>query len=204
MACRTSRTSSPSTSAARRRWGSATASCPPGSSSTRPRGRSRSAPSAWRATSRPTAPTTAARKAVYAYAREDLAWWEAEIRRPIEPASFGENLTLAGVDVTGARIGERWRIGSVELQVSELRKLVTSAGFRDVRVLIVVASARYPSPAELVRWEAAASPLAGPLGALSTPTRDALVADVAAAIADRLDDDGVLLAQETHVVLARR
>ena len=143
-------------------------------------------------------------KAVYAYAREDVAWWEAEIRRPIEPASFGENLTLAGVDVTGARIGERWRIGSVELQVSELRKLVTSAGFRDVRVLIVVASARYPSPAELVRWEAAASPLAGPLGALSTPTRDALVADVAAAIADRLDDDGVLLAQETHVVLARR
>ena len=57
-------------------------------------------------------------KAVYAYAREDVTWWEAEIRRPIEPASFGENLTLAGVDVTGARIGERWRIGSVELEVS--------------------------------------------------------------------------------------
>ena len=57
-------------------------------------------------------------KAVYAYAREDVAWWEAEIRRPIEPAAFGENLTLAGVDVTGARIGERWRIGSVELEIS--------------------------------------------------------------------------------------
>ena len=30
---------------------------------------------------------------------------------------FGENLTVAGVDVSGARIGERWRIGAVELEV---------------------------------------------------------------------------------------
>jgi MOSC domain-containing protein YiiM len=60
-------------------------------------------------------------KAVYAYAREDVAWWETEIRRPIEPASFGENLTLAGVDVTGARIGERWLVGTVLLEVSEPR-----------------------------------------------------------------------------------
>jgi ubiquinone/menaquinone biosynthesis C-methylase UbiE len=87
---------------------------------------------------------------------------------------------------------------------AELRELVTSAGFEDVRVLIVVAGARYPSPEELVRWEAAASPLAGPLGALGPGTRAALVDDVAAALADRVDDDGILLAQETHVVLARR
>jgi hypothetical protein len=87
---------------------------------------------------------------------------------------------------------------------AELRELVTSAGFEDVRVRIVVAGARYPSPEELVRWEAAASPLAGPLSALSPETHAALVADVAAAIADRVDDDGVLFAQETHVVLARR
>ena len=69
-------------------------------------------------------------KAVYAYAREDVAWWEAEIRRPIEPASFGENLTLAGVDVTGARIGERWRIGSVELVASGPRVPCVKLGAR--------------------------------------------------------------------------
>ena len=41
--------------------------------------------------------------------------------RELPPASFGENLTLAGVDVSGARIGERWRIGSAELQVTSPR-----------------------------------------------------------------------------------
>ena len=50
--------------------------------------------------------------AVYAYAHEDYDWWSAELGRDLEPGSFGENLTLRGVDVTGAVIGERWRIGS--------------------------------------------------------------------------------------------
>ena len=52
-------------------------------------------------------------KAVYAYAREDQEWWEAALRRAVEPGAFGENLTLAGVDVTGAVIGARWEIGTV-------------------------------------------------------------------------------------------
>lgn len=51
-------------------------------------------------------------QAVYAYAREDLDAWEAELDREIANGVFGENLTTAGVDVTNARIGERWRIGS--------------------------------------------------------------------------------------------
>jgi MOSC domain-containing protein YiiM len=58
-------------------------------------------------------------KAVYAYAREDTDWWEGELGRDLPRGSFGENLTLRGVDVTGALIGERWRIGSVLLEVSE-------------------------------------------------------------------------------------
>lgn len=51
-------------------------------------------------------------QAVYAYAREDLDRWEADLARPLSNGMFGENLTTAGVDVTDARIGERWRIGS--------------------------------------------------------------------------------------------
>ena len=51
-------------------------------------------------------------QAVYAYAREDLDGWETELARPISSGMFGENLTTAGVEVTGARIGERWRIGT--------------------------------------------------------------------------------------------
>lgn len=51
-------------------------------------------------------------QAVYAYAREDLDDWETVLDRPLTNGMFSENLTTSGVDVTGARIGERWRIGS--------------------------------------------------------------------------------------------
>ncbi|MFI2544320.1 MOSC domain-containing protein [Streptomyces rochei] len=50
-------------------------------------------------------------QAVYAVAREDLDDWERELGRPLPNGSFGKNLTTAGVDVSGALIGERWRIG---------------------------------------------------------------------------------------------
>ncbi|MFF1920480.1 MOSC domain-containing protein [Streptomyces sp. NPDC058221] len=50
-------------------------------------------------------------QAVYAFAREDLDGWEAELGRPLPNGVFGENLTTLGVDVNGALIGERWRIG---------------------------------------------------------------------------------------------
>ncbi|HKT03758.1 MAG TPA: MOSC domain-containing protein [Rugosimonospora sp.] len=58
-------------------------------------------------------------QAVYAYAREDLDRWQAELGRELPGGVFGENLTTAGVDVTGALIGERWRVGDeVVLEVS--------------------------------------------------------------------------------------
>ncbi|WP_371527720.1 MOSC domain-containing protein [Streptomyces sp. NBC_01283] len=50
-------------------------------------------------------------QAVYAYAREDLDAWERLLGRPLPHGSFGENLTTSGLDVSGAKIGERWRVG---------------------------------------------------------------------------------------------
>jgi MOSC domain-containing protein YiiM len=50
-------------------------------------------------------------QAVYAYAREDLDWWEQTIGRPLTPGVFGENLTTEGIDVSGAAIGEQWQVG---------------------------------------------------------------------------------------------
>jgi MOSC domain-containing protein YiiM len=50
-------------------------------------------------------------QAVYAFAREDLDFWERELGRPLGNGAFGENLTTSGLDVSGAKIGERWRIG---------------------------------------------------------------------------------------------
>jgi len=50
-------------------------------------------------------------QAVYVYAREDLDHWETELARPLSNGMFGENLTTSGIEVTGAVIGEQWRIG---------------------------------------------------------------------------------------------
>jgi len=60
-------------------------------------------------------------KAVYAYAREDTVWWERELGRELEHGVFGENLTVSGVDVSGAVVGERWEIGSAVLEVAQPR-----------------------------------------------------------------------------------
>ncbi|MFB7245356.1 MOSC domain-containing protein [Streptomyces populi] len=51
-------------------------------------------------------------QAVYAVAREDLDDWERELGRALPNGVFGENLTTLGLDVSGALIGERWRVGS--------------------------------------------------------------------------------------------
>jgi MOSC domain-containing protein YiiM len=57
-------------------------------------------------------------QAGYAYATEDLDAWGAILERELHPGQFGENLSTRGVDVTGALIGETWRIGTALLQVS--------------------------------------------------------------------------------------
>ncbi|MER6334701.1 MOSC domain-containing protein [Streptomyces sp. NPDC001034] len=61
-------------------------------------------------------------QAVYAFAREDLDQWERELGRTLANGCFGENITTDGLDVSGALIGERWRIGpTVVLEVSSGR-----------------------------------------------------------------------------------
>lgn len=69
-------------------------------------------------------------KAVYAYAREDYDWWKEELGHPLPVATFGENLTLAGVDVTCAIVGERWQIGSALLEVTGPRTPCWKLGAR--------------------------------------------------------------------------
>ncbi|MGW3990943.1 MOSC domain-containing protein [Streptomyces sp. NPDC004830] len=61
-------------------------------------------------------------QAVYAMAREDLDEWERELGRTLADGAFGENLTTRGLDVSGALIGERWRIGpEVVLEITSGR-----------------------------------------------------------------------------------
>lgn len=61
--------------------------------------------------------------AVYAYAREDLDFWAAELGLPLPNGVFGENLTTEGADVNGALIGERWRIGTAVVLEASLPRV---------------------------------------------------------------------------------
>jgi MOSC domain-containing protein YiiM len=85
-------------------------------------------------------------KALYAYASEDAAWWGQRLGRELGPAPFGENLTTRGLDVSGARIGERWAIGSTLLEVRQSRMPCYKLGLRmdDPRFLRTFAQADRP------------------------------------------------------------
>lgn len=56
-------------------------------------------------------------QAVYAYAREDLDDWQKSLDRELPNGCFGENVTTSGIDVTNARIGEHWLVGSGGLRL---------------------------------------------------------------------------------------
>lgn len=60
-------------------------------------------------------------QAVYAYGQEDADWWAAELDRELPPGRFGENLRTSGLDLTGALLGERWRIGTALFEVTAPR-----------------------------------------------------------------------------------
>jgi MOSC domain-containing protein YiiM len=60
-------------------------------------------------------------KSVYAYAIEDMRWWEEKLGRSLQYGEFGENLTTEGVAANDALVGERWAIGTAVFEVSEPR-----------------------------------------------------------------------------------
>jgi MOSC domain-containing protein YiiM len=122
-------------------------------------------------------------KAVYAYAREDAHFWSAELGRPLGPGAFGENLTTEGLDVSGAVVGERWRVGSVELEVCQPRLPCNKLALRMGEPLMVKRFAQASRPGAYLRIS-----VEGELGAgddvhvLSRPDHGITVRDVSDAI----------------------
>ena len=73
-------------------------------------------------------------QALYAYAREDLDWWVERLSRELANGVFGENITTAGLEVTGALVGEVWQLGTAVVQVTSSRiPCATFAGWLDER-----------------------------------------------------------------------
>ena len=54
-------------------------------------------------------------QAVYLYGADDYAWWD------IEEGRFGENVTLSTLGAETPRVGDRYRIGAVVLEVTAPR-----------------------------------------------------------------------------------
>ncbi|WP_104990490.1 MOSC domain-containing protein [Deinococcus sp. NW-56] len=85
-------------------------------------------------------------QAVYVYTREDYAHWEEALGRTLEPGTFGENLLLEGLESAGIAIGERFRVGSVLLEVTASRIPCATLGARmeDASFVKQFAAARRP------------------------------------------------------------
>lgn len=118
--------------------------------------------------------------ALYAYAEEDADHWVAALSRELPAGSFGENLRTRGLDVSGARIGERWETSAgLVVEVTAPRTPCrTLAGALDVADMI----GRFRSagrPGAYLRVVAVGDVGAGDtLRVTHRPAHDVTVADV--------------------------
>ena len=85
-----------------------------------------------------------------------------------------------------------------------LGRLLTDAGFGDVQVRIGIFAVRFASPGELLRAQAASSPLGAPLAALDEEVREALAGDLDRSLGEWADDEGIAFPAQTWLVTARR
>ena len=129
-------------------------------------------------------------KAVYAYASEDRAWWSQQLDRVLPPGMFGENLSTEGVDVSGAIVGEHWRIGTVELEVCQPRLPCAKLGLRFGDPLMVRRFGEAARPGAYLRIVREGELAAGdPVEVVDVPSHGVSVRDVFTAIL--LDESGL-------------
>jgi MOSC domain-containing protein YiiM len=60
-------------------------------------------------------------QAVYVYGALDYDFWVAALGRALAPGTFGENLTIGGLESTRFSVGDRLHVGAVVLQVTAPR-----------------------------------------------------------------------------------
>jgi len=60
-------------------------------------------------------------QAVYVYGGADYAWWSEQLRKELAPGTFGDNLTISGLESAQFNIGDFIHGGEVVLQVTSPR-----------------------------------------------------------------------------------
>jgi MOSC domain-containing protein YiiM len=118
-------------------------------------------------------------KAVYAYAREDSDWWQQELGRRVNDGLFGENLTVSGLVLTDAVIGERWTVGTAHLEVSQPRIPCYKLGIRIGDPLFPRRFAEAGRPGAYLRVIDEGSVAAGdPIAVVSRPSHGVTIGNV--------------------------
>ncbi|MCX7802971.1 MAG: MOSC domain-containing protein, partial [Meiothermus ruber] len=60
-------------------------------------------------------------QAVYVYSAQDYDWWMEQLGEALLPGTFGENLTFSSFGAEPVRIGDRFRVGEVLLEITAPR-----------------------------------------------------------------------------------
>lgn len=60
-------------------------------------------------------------QAIYIYGTPDYAWWSQELGQELLPGTFGENLTIGGLESAAFNVGDRLHIGGAILEVTAPR-----------------------------------------------------------------------------------
>jgi ubiquinone/menaquinone biosynthesis C-methylase UbiE len=99
----------------------------------------------------------------------------------------------------GRRMSAPCTLGNRE----ELRLIMQTAGFGDVRIRIDILPMRIPSLEQFLPSQFAATPIANDLVALDTTRRERFFEQLTAALQPYRDDDGYTIPYETHVARAQ-
>jgi ubiquinone/menaquinone biosynthesis C-methylase UbiE len=85
---------------------------------------------------------------------------------------------------------------------AELRTLVQNAGFTGVHIRSAVKVARHPSLVEFLPAYLSIFPIAADIAALPEDQRARMFSDIAAAMSNLVDDDGLAMPTENHILTA--
>lgn len=69
-------------------------------------------------------------KAVYVYSSDSYDWWMTDLGHPLQPGEFGENITVTGFADDSVRIGDRLRMGTALVEVTQPREPCFKLGIR--------------------------------------------------------------------------
>jgi ubiquinone/menaquinone biosynthesis C-methylase UbiE len=123
--------------------------------------------------------------------------------RPIERQPFFMVLVDVIESHLNASVGDLQRAAFTLGDADELRDLVMTACFRTLSLRLVVKLMRAPSLTEYLPGYIAATPMAGAVAAMDEPARAAMFQDIQGRLRSYIDDTGLAVPMECHVVVAQ-